>query len=138
MAHHEVLAERLAGLEPGAGGQGAVRRDTSGLEGVDHAGREGNLRADDHEIRGGPADELEDGGGVGGVDVEALGLERHPAVAGGDPDPGDAGAAEAGLEQRVLTAAGAKDENVEPILRCHASVLRETRRMGTKNRAGSS
>ena len=119
VTHHEILAEGLAGFEAGARGERAVSRDARGFEGVDHAGGERDFRADDHEIGLGAADELEDGGGVGGVDIEAFGLEGHAAVTGGDAHLGHPRAAEAGLEQGVFTAAGAEDEDVEFSLRSH-------------------
>ena len=49
MAHHEILAEGLAGLEACPGGKRTVGRDARGFEGVDHASSERDLRADDHE-----------------------------------------------------------------------------------------
>ena len=80
---------------------------------------ERDFRADDHEIGLGAADELEDGGGVGGVDIEAFGLEGHAAVTGGDAHLGHPRTTEAGLEQGVFPAAGAEDEDVEFSLRSH-------------------
>ena len=119
MAHHEILAEGLAGLEARARGERAVSGDPRGLKGVDHAGGERDFRADDHEVGLSATDEFEDGRRVGGVDVEALGFEGHAAVTGGDAHLGHAGAAEAGLEQGVFPAAGAEDEDVEFSLRSH-------------------
>ena len=124
MAHHEILAEGLAGFEARTRGERTVGRDARGFEGVDHAGGEGDFRPDDHEGGGRATDEFQDGGRVGGVDVEALGFEGHAAVTGGDADLGHAGAAEAGLEQSVFPAAGAEDEDVEFSLRSHSLLLR--------------
>jgi len=119
VAHHEILTEGLAGLEAGAGSERTVGRDTGGFEGVDDAGGERDLGSDDHEGRGRTTDEFQDGGWIGGVDLQALGLERHAAVTGSHADLGHAGAAEAGLKQGMLPTAGAEDEDVEFSLRSH-------------------
>ena len=113
MAQQEVLAERLARLETGARGAGAVGEDARVLKGVDDAGGERALGPDDHEVGADAARERDHRGGIGGVDGEALRLERHAAVAGGDADGRHARAAQAGLEQGVLAAAGAEDEDVQ-------------------------
>ena len=119
VAHHEVLAESLASLEARAGSERTIGRDTRGFEGVDHAGGERDLGADDHKGGGRATDKFQDGGRVGGIDLQALGFKRHAAVAGGHADLGHAGAAEAGLEQGMLPTAGAEDEDVEFSLRSH-------------------
>jgi hypothetical protein len=63
------------------------------------------LWSDDDELRPRAADEVKDRGAAIDVDFQAFGFECHAAVTGSHADLADAGTAEAGLEQRVLTAA---------------------------------
>ena len=63
------------------------------------------LWADDDELRARAADEVKDRGAAVDVDLQTFGFECHAAVTGSHADLTDAGAAEAGLEQRVLAAA---------------------------------
>ena len=105
MPEQEVLAEGLAGFEARPGLQRTVGLHARGFEDVDDAMGQGHFGADDDELRTRAADEVEDRGAAVDVDLEAFGFKRHAAVAGSDADLPDAGAPEAGLEQRMLTAA---------------------------------
>ncbi len=109
----DLVAERLAALDPRGGGGRAEDRDPRGDERIGHAGRQRRLRPDDDQLDRLSPCERDHRGPVERVDVGAA----HPRLAGDGVAPrGDDHLVDARLRpelpgQRVLAAAAPHDED---------------------------
>ena len=109
---HHVLGEGLRSLELGGLPRGAEAADAAVADGVGDPGDEGSLGPDDDEVG---ADLLGQGGhrvAVELVDLVQGGDGRDAGVAGCGVDLLDGRVAGEGQRERVLTAAGADDEDL--------------------------
>ena len=92
-ARHQLLGERLRGLDLGRGARGPEDRDALGGEAVGDAGRERILGRDDDEVGAQPLRRRDDGLDVGGSELGQVLAEGGGAGVAGAvqsaPKPGD-------------------------------------------------
>ena len=108
---HQILGKGLAALDDGSVLARTEGADACGLERVHHAERERIIRRDHNEIRLVLLRERDHAVDVGRFDGNALRLSGDAAVARGAPDMVSLGALLQCMDDGVLTAAAADNQN---------------------------
>src|SRR5690606_16929901 len=114
----QVLGETLGALEPCRCGRWPEDTDTLCRERIGNAGYQRRLRSDNDEIDIVGTAEGGDGGVVGHIERDALGLLRDPRVARRGKEPREHRRGRELPRQCVLTSAGADEENVHATSLC--------------------
>ncbi|CAH0327180.1 hypothetical protein SRABI128_05844 [Microbacterium sp. Bi128] len=107
---HDFLGEGLGRFQLGRGLAGAEDRDAGGADGVGHAGGEGRLRTDHHQVNGELEGQRRDGVGIVRVDRICGDQRADAGVARGRVDLGNVRVCKQGSDNGVFAAAGADDK----------------------------